>query len=216
MKRSFQTRQTFIDPHLKVPNLVSVMSLPLISAFSLSLKPEQRRALAAYQSHRRDAFSLIQRPYLSKAELSQFVLTTGETTFFNFPIAARNLPSNGEWNWSQTRAQQEVVLPGTSETVKFWKVISRGEQSSPERSSPYKVWIFQVTSPLEAPFSAVWCETGQEKRLSALNEAFASSNPSPEPHYQQYPPLPPPTLYHNPQDCWEESFLEELNAILGP
>ena len=107
MTRSFQTLQTFIDPHLKVPDLVSVMSL--ISAFSLSLKPEQRRALAAYQSHRRDAFSLIQRPYLSKAELSQFVLTTGETTFFNFPIAARNLPSNGGWNWSQTRAQQEVV-----------------------------------------------------------------------------------------------------------
>ena len=90
------------------------------------------------------------------------IILSGGVTFFGYLATVSDLPGDKGWYWSQTKAKKELYLSGSSTKLKFWKVITRYRYGERTACLPnFKVWFFQMSSPLTPPSTMVWCEKGR-------------------------------------------------------
>ena len=168
----------------------------LVTGLPASFKPEQRRAYTAFSSNyaKRD----------TRVRLEGVSFVSGEANFFNNHVAVRNVPIADGYSWTQTQAKKEILVPDSTASVSFWKVISRRKDHALSEIPPHKLWMFHISNPEEPPYSMIWCEKGFASDLrNSLEAVFAS-------------PLAPAAAEAISETC--ESYLDSLlrDGSLGP
>ena len=156
-------RQIWVCPKpIFINNQAVLMASP-------ALKPEQQRAFASFLRHYQ------QGSFRSEGVVGPSSFVTGAATLLSSHIAVRSLPINLGWVWSQTRAKEKRLVPGTQTSVEFWKVISRRGSGPQQEMPPLKLWIFHVLEPQGGTCSVLWCELGYPGEPDSLEDAFAPS-----------------------------------------
>ena len=131
--------------------------------------PEERKALSNLS---KEIGSLRAQP---RSSATQEIWCQGNLTMFPAPFSAKNVPSEKNWRWNQTKSQKHATINGLH--IVFAKLIPRKSKSTnPERAPHYKLWQFNIKTDNQH-LVAYWCEKGTNQKdidttFCPLDESF--------------------------------------------